>query len=73
MTVSKVVMAYYLGIHACMPKPNTNKYMRLGKEAVVRNSTVGACTIQQAEVSEAVVQVILQRHEEEPRDFPTAT
>ena len=38
----------------CPPKPNTKKYKRLVKEAVVRNSIVGDHTIQQAEVDEAI-------------------
>ena len=36
-------------------KPNTKKYKSLVREAVLRNSGLGACAIQQAEVQEAVM------------------
>ena len=43
-----------LRLHMCSAKPNTKKYKSLVKEAVGRNSSVGACNTQQAVVGEAV-------------------
>ena len=43
-----------LGTHMCPTKPNIKKYQRLVREAMVRNSSAGACAIQQSEVGDAL-------------------
>ena len=47
-------MAYHLGMQTWPPKSNKKKYKRLVRETVLRNSSVSACAIPQAEVGEAV-------------------
>ena len=46
-------MVYYLGMHTFSPKWNSKRYRTLVREAVLRNSGLGAHVIQQAEVEEA--------------------
>ena len=41
---------YHIGAHKCPLKPDTNKYNKQVRDAVLRNSGVGACGIQRAEV-----------------------
>ena len=45
---------YHIGTYKCLLKPNTKKYRLQVKEAVLRNSGLGSCAIQQVEVGEAV-------------------
>ena len=51
---SEILTIYHIGIHRCLPKPNTKKYRHQVRETVLRNSSLGACVIQQAEVGGAV-------------------
>ena len=52
---SEILMVYHLGMHMCSCKQNSKRYRSLFRETVLRNSGLGACAIQQAEVEEAVV------------------
>ena len=52
--VSEVLIVYCSGMQKCPPKPNTKKYNRLVREAVVRCSSVGASATYPAKVGETV-------------------
>ena len=57
---SETLTVYHLGMYMCLPKPNTMKYRSLVREAVLRNSGIVACVIQQAEMGEAVAAADIQ-------------
>ena len=52
---SESLTIYHVGAHKCPFKPYTNKYSKQIRDAVLRNSGLGAHGIQQAEVGQAVV------------------
>ena len=52
---SEILTVFHIGTHSSPPKPNTKKYRHQVREAVPRNSGLGECAIQQAEVGQAVV------------------
>ena len=43
----------HIGAYKCLPKPDTNKYRHQVRDAVLRNSGLGAHGIHQAEVDQA--------------------
>ena len=51
---SESLTIYHVGVHKCLLKPNINKNILQVREAVLRNSGLGTCGIQQAEVGQAV-------------------
>ena len=51
---SEILTVYHLGTHTSLPIPNTKRYRSLAREAVLRNSGLGACSIQQMEMGGAV-------------------
>ena len=51
---SESLTIYYIGTHKCPLKPDTNKYSKQVRDAVLMNSGIGAHGIQQAEVGQAV-------------------
>ena len=51
---SGILTVYHICTHRLPPKPNTKKYRHQVKEAVLRNSSLGAHAIQQTEAGEAV-------------------
>ena len=51
---SEILTIYHIGTHRCLLKPNTKIYRPQVREAVLRNSGLGVCGIQQSEVGEAV-------------------
>ena len=51
---SEILTIYHIGGCKCPLTPNTNKYSHQVRDAVLRNSGLGTCGIQQAEVDQAV-------------------
>ena len=51
---SESLTVYYIGTHKCPLKPHTIKYSKQVRDAVLRNSGLGAQGIQQAEVGQAL-------------------
>ena len=53
---SGTLSVYHVGVHKCHLKKDTKTYKKQVREAVLRNRGLGAQTIQQAEVGQAVVE-----------------
>ena len=51
---SKSLNIYHIGAHKCPLKPDTNNYSKQIRHVVLRNSGLGTCGIQQAEMGQAV-------------------
>ena len=51
---SESLTIYHIGTHKCPLKPDTNKYNKWVRVAMLKKSGLGACGIQQAEVGQAV-------------------
>ena len=51
---SQSLTKYHITAQKCPLKPETNKYSNQGRDTVPRNSGLGTCGIQQAEVGQAV-------------------
>ena len=70
---SESLTIYHIGAHKCPLKPDTNKYSKQVRDAVLRNSDLGVHGIQQAEVHQACADGDIKRCEKEPCDSPTLT
>ena len=66
---SESLTIYHIGVHKCPLKPNINKYSHQVRDAVLRNSGLGTCSSQQAEVGQIAAVVTSRRHREDLCDF----
>ena len=51
---SEILTIYHIGTHKCLLRQNTKEYRLWVIDAVLKNSGLAVCSIQQAEVGEAV-------------------
>ena len=51
---SESLTIYHIHVYKCPLKPDTNKYNKQVRDAVLRNSGLGTCGIQQAKVGQVV-------------------
>ena len=54
---SESLTIYQIAVHKCPLKPDTNKYSKQVRGAVLRNSGLSTCSIQQVEVGQAVATI----------------